>query len=200
MRYNIGYVTSSVTWSVVICILVNGITTPRFHVINRHHPGHWHHCPRVQGGGISKLILVTPNNRPSAVWTCTCTSLLSSYIYYINIIHDCIIYTMSCDIWHENSVFILFSDFQVAPIAANQVSTSAPEYIFLISAQSGEQAHDHVTWHLRVFSVLSTPCTCAVLLEQSVKSPLFNLFKKLPIIPKTIPEYLVQAYLPAWSS
>jgi hypothetical protein len=34
------------------------------------------------------------------------------------------------------------------------------------------------------FSILSTPCACAVLLEQ-LKSPifnLFNLFKKLPII------------------
>jgi hypothetical protein len=46
--------------------------------------------------------------------------------------------------------------------------------------------------HGTEFSILSTPCTCAVLLEQ-LKSPLFNLFKKLPIIKKIIREYLAQA-------
>jgi hypothetical protein len=40
---------------------------------------------------------------------------------------------------------------------------------------------------------LSTLCACAVLLEQ-LKSPIFNLFKKLPN-QKIIQKYLAQAYL-----
>jgi hypothetical protein len=48
--------------------------------------------------------------------------------------------------------------------------------------------------HGTEFLSLKHTCACAVPLLEQLKSPLFNFFKKLPIIKKIIREYLAQAY------